>query len=90
MTSTAKFYDHATNTTNPAVASAMARVRREAIAENREYRVEANWKGGERFYWNGGRYDVLSLAKSLVFNRAENVAMTDHAGNAVDIESAAY
>ncbi len=58
----AKYYDHAMNHANAADASAVAKVRREAIAEGQAYRVEANWAGQERFYWNGGRYDALGLA----------------------------
>jgi hypothetical protein len=72
----AKYYDHAMNCSNPAEAHAIAAVRRDAIKENSIYRVEANWKGQERFYWNGGRYDAICLARELVFNRAENVQLT--------------
>ena len=87
--SDAKFYDHCKNQTNAAVAEAMARVRREVIAEGRDYRVEANWKGGARFYWNGGYYDALGLAKNLWRNRAENVTLTGPDGP-IDIPSARY
>lgn len=87
--SDAKFYDHCKNQTNAAVAEAMARVRREVIAEGRDYRVEANWKGGARFYWNGGHYDALGLAKDLWRNRAENVTLTGPDGP-IDIPSARY
>lgn len=86
----AVFYDHATNHSNAAEASAVARVRREAIEAGEAYLVEANWKGEGRFYWNGGRYDALSLAKSLHFNRAENVVLTDAKGQTVDFVAARY
>ena len=86
MREPAKFYDHAANSP-PAIGSAMANVRREAIAEGQAYRVEANWKGQGRFYWNGGHYDVLGLAKTLVFNRAENVVMTRPNGTQMTAEA---
>lgn len=85
-----KFYDHCANFTNAAVAEASARVRREVIAEGQAYRVEANWKGQGRFYWNGGRYDALGLAKDLFRNRAENVILTGPDGTSIDIMSARY
>jgi hypothetical protein len=72
---TAKFFDYAKNLTNPAVAEAVAHVRRDAIADGSAKRVEANWPGGERFYWNGGDYDVAVLANELRRNNAENVVV---------------
>lgn len=90
MVGNAKFYDHSMNSLPAAVGWAMAKVRREAIADGRAYYVEANWVGGGRFYWNGGYYDVLGLAKSLVRNNAENVVMTDPNGGFVDILAARY
>jgi hypothetical protein len=90
ISNAARFYDHAKNHTNAAVAHAIARVRREVIADGTAYRVEANWKGQGRFYWNGGRYDALGLAKDLFRNRAENVVLTGPDGKPVDIESARY
>lgn len=83
---TATFYDHATNHANAADGSAIARVRREAIESGAAYRVEANWSGKPRFFWNGGHYDVLGLAKSLVFNRAESVLMTRPDGTVLTVE----
>ena len=71
----ATFYDHATNHANAAEAQAVAAVRRDSIADGTAYRVEANWKGKDRFYWNGGRHDAIGLAKDLVFNKAENVEL---------------
>lgn len=87
-----KYYDHAINTggANVAAACAMASARRSAIAEGTAYRVSANWKDKGGFYWNGCRYDVLGLAKSLYSNNAENVVMTDPNGDAVDIPNARY
>lgn len=87
------FYDHSLNCANVAEACAIAAARRTAIAEGRAYRVEANWNNGGRFYWNGDRYTVLGLAKSLVFNRAENVIVTRPDGGellADDIRAARY
>lgn len=89
------FYDHATNAggASPAEGSAMARARRTAIDNGQAYRVEANWTGKGRFYWDGCRYDALGLAKSLVANRAENVVMTRPDGatmDANDIRHARY
>lgn len=71
----ANYYDHAKNQTNAAVGSAMARAKRDAVASGEAYRVEANWKGKERFFWIGCYYDVQQLAKELTYNRAENVVM---------------
>ena len=84
---TATYYDHATNHTNAAEAHAVAAVRRDAIAEGTAYRVEANWPGKPRFYWNGGRYDAFGLAKSLVFNRAEDVTLTRPTGEVLGAEA---
>ncbi len=85
----AAFYDHAKNLTNAAKASAVARVRRELIAEGNAYRVEFTASNGRRLYWNGSRYDVLSLAKDLRFNNCDAV-MLDPAGRSVDIAAAKY
>lgn len=86
------FYDHATNTGGaiPAHGAAIATARRTCLDEGTAYRVEANWKGQGTFYWNGCRYDVLGLAKTLVSNNAEKVVMTDPNGNEVDIKAARY
>lgn len=72
----ATYYDHAMNHANPAEAQAVAAVRRNAIDEGTACRVEANWPNQGRFYWDGGRYDAISLARELVLNRAENVILT--------------
>lgn len=85
-----RFYDHCKNMTNIAAATASARVRREAIAEGKAYRVEATPRGGQPFYWDGGRYDCLQLAKELAFNRYEDVLLLDPSGKQVDIENARY
>lgn len=84
---TATFYDHATNHANAATAHAVAAVRRDAVASGTAYRVEANWPGKPRFYWNGGRYDALGLAKDLVSNRAENVTLTRPNGEVLGAEA---
>lgn len=90
---TAKFYDHASNL-SPANGSATARVRREVIATGQAYRVDATPRsGGSRFYWNGGQYDALRLARELVFNRYQNVTMTAPDGvvmNAEKIQAGGY
>jgi len=85
----AVFFDNAKNHVNAAKASAMARVRRELIAEGAAYYVEWVNKSGVKMFWNGGRYDVLGLAKDLVFNGA-NAVMLDPAGRSVDIAAARY
>jgi hypothetical protein len=85
----AVFYDHAKNMLNSAEAEAIAKIRREVLAAGKSYKVKANWPGSGRFYWNGGYYDVLRLAKSLVWNNAENVEMIGPNG-AVDIKAARY
>lgn len=87
-----KFYDHCINTggANVAAACAMASARRTCIARGDAYKVVANWEGKEPFYWDGCRYDVLGLAKSLVSNKAQSVVMTDPNGNEVDIVNARY
>jgi hypothetical protein len=85
----ASFYDHAKNLTNAAKASAVARVRREVIAEGAAYRVDFSNSRGERLYFNGGRYDVLSLAKDLLFNGC-NPVMTGPCGSVLDIAGARY
>ena len=69
----AKFYDHAANQTNAAVGYAMAKARRACLTEGTAFRVEANWKGKERFYWTGCEYDVTCLERELRLNGAENV-----------------
>jgi len=85
-----KFYDHCKNTTNAAVASAMARVRRESIDAGQAYRVEFTPPGKDQsFYWDGGRYDALRLAKDLLFNR-HTVTLTRPDGSPVDIENAMF
>jgi hypothetical protein len=81
---TAKFYDHAKNHLKPAVAEAIARARREVIAENKAYRVEFTSSEGQRLYWDGAYYDVLLLAKELAWNRGSPV-MTDFRGEKIDI-----
>ena len=87
----ANFYDHAKNHANPAVAEAVARVRRESLAAGEAYRVEFNWPGQSRHYWEGGRYDCLQLARDLAASpRCENVTLTDPAGRAVDLAAARY
>ena len=85
----ASFYDHAKNLSNAAKASAVARVRRELVAEGAAYRVEFVASNGQRKYWNGGRYDALGLAKDLRFNGVD-VVMYGPAGNQIDIEAARY
>ena len=84
------FYDHATNHVNAAEASGIARARRTAIEEGRDYKVVACWKGGQPFWWNGARYDALGLAKSMLYNNAEYVTLTDFNGDLVDIKNARY
>lgn len=85
----ARFYDHAKNLTNPAQAAAVARVRREVIAEGSPYRVDFSNSRGERLFFDGGRYDVLSLAKDLLFNGC-NPVMTAPCGGVLDIAAARY
>ena len=85
----AVFFDNAKNHVNVAKASAIARVRREVIAEGAAYYVEWINSSGIKMFWNGGRYDVLGLAKDLVFNGVAAV-MLDPAGNSVDIAAARY
>ena len=72
----ATYYDHAKNQTNAAVGQAMAAAKRDVVSSGEAYRVEANWKGKERFFWIGCAYDVNRLASELRFNRAENVVVT--------------
>lgn len=67
-----EFFDNASNHGNPAVASAIARARRSAIEDGTAWTV--TWDGA---YWNGSRYDVLSLAKDLAFNGADVTVETD-------------
>lgn len=84
-TPTGRFYDHATNLTNPAVASAVARARRELIAEGAAVTVEAAWSHDpDGFWWNGDRHTALSLAKDLVRNGAARVALTEADGRRLD------
>lgn len=78
-----QFYDHALNHSNAAEATAIARCRQDVIGTDRAYRVEANWPGQDRFWWNGGQYDCLALAKTLITNRAMNVILTDPTGQPV-------
>ncbi len=84
-----KFYDHAKNHTNPAVAEAIAKVRREVVEAGEAYRVEATPNNGDSFWWDGGRYDALRLAKSLKFN-GYKVTLTRPNGTEVDIAKATY
>jgi len=85
----AVFFDNAKNHVNVAKASAMARVRRELIADAAAYYVEWINKSGVKMFWNGSRYDVLGLAKDLAFNGVA-VVMLDPAGRSVDIAAARY
>lgn len=80
-----KYYDHAKNSYHVSDGVAMAKARRLAIKTGQAYRVEANWPGQERFYWEGCRFDVLGLAKDLRRNNAENVIMTNPSGELSDI-----
>lgn len=73
----AKYYDHAKNQTNPAVAHAMARAKRSCVADGTALRIEANWPGKDRFYWIGCEHDVRELQRSLVFGKAENVVVSN-------------
>ena len=82
----AKFYDHASNHTTVAEASAVARVRRESIATGTAYRVEFINSKGEAHYWDGGLYDSLYLAKSLVLNRYAGVSLIRPDGSIMDAE----
>lgn len=89
----AKFYDHASNHAHAAAAAAVARSRREAIATGTAYRVEFLNSQGEAYYWEGGAYDALSLAKSLVGNRDSEVILIRPDGSVVaadGIASARY
>ena len=85
----AAFYDNAKNSRNAAEGHAIARVRREVIAEGIAYRVDFTRTSGELMFWDGGRYDALRLAKSLKSNGVV-VTMTDPNGNAVDIAAARF
>jgi hypothetical protein len=87
----AKFFDYASNLTNAAEASAVAKVRSEVASERKLYRVEWTTSDGLKHFWEGGRYDVLCLAKGLFYNHpCEGATMTDPAGKPVDIASARY
>ena len=89
-TETATFYDHATNQANAAAGWAIAKVRREVIAEGKAYKVLAKWAHQDTpFYWDGGMYDALRLAKQLLFNRCE-VQLIAPDGHTVDIAAARY
>lgn len=70
-----KFYDHATN--RGPMGSVIAKVRAEAIEQGRAYLVGFMNKKGESFYWDGGRYDAIELAKSLVSNGYLGVVLAD-------------
>ena len=86
-----KFYDHATNMTKPAQAQAVARARRDSIADGTAYRVEFENSKGETFYWDGCRYDALQLAKDLAFNKFMTPPrLFNSKGELVDIENARY
>ena len=76
MNATIAYYDHSKNQTNAAVGEAMARAKRDAVADGSAMLVEANWKGKDRFFWIGCEYDVNRLASDLRYNGAENVAVT--------------
>jgi len=81
-----KFYDHAKNAARPAVGSAMARARRDAVKDGTDLRVEATPRphdNGPRFFWNGCRYDARVLAKELDWNGFVNVTLTNRAGEPV-------
>lgn len=82
------FYDHSMNVgaVNPAQGQAIARARQTCIKEGRAYKVVGKWKGGNPFYFDGSRYDVLSIAKSLFMNNAEMVVMTDPQGREINVK----
>lgn len=86
-----KFYDHAMNMANPAVASAVARCRKDAVRDGIAYRVEFTSRhNGERYFWEGCCYDVLQIAKQMHFNNHGDVTMTNPTGQPVDITATKY
>lgn len=85
-----RYFDYALNHVNAAQAEAIAKARRDVLSTGDSFRVEANWPGKEPFFWDGCRYDALVLARELVFNRAENVKLTDPSGRLVDVASERY
>lgn len=91
MTTTIKFFDFATNMTNAADAHGTAAARRSCIADGTAYRVEFT-TNGVRHYWNGSRYDALSLARGYRRNPHyyQDVTLIDPCGFPVDLETARY
>ena len=80
---TLRYYDHAKNISNPAVAHAVAAAARDAIAAGNAWTVEAITPHDEHIWWTGCAYDALSLAKQLMRNRYA-VTLVDPAGKSHD------
>jgi hypothetical protein len=69
-----KFYDHALNQGNLAQAVAMTRARQSSIADGTAWKVVFQKAVlADHLYWEGCRYDVLALAKSLIVNRYHSI-----------------
>ena len=87
-----QYFDNAKNMISAADGEAIARSRRTSIETGTAWRVEAKWShqaGG--FWWNGNRYDVISMAKDLFFSPGiEFCRLFAADGSKVDIEAVRY
>ena len=66
MTHTATYFDNATNHYGP-VAEAIAKAARETRTDGTAWTVTFDSTEGPKF-WDGCRYDVIALAKDIVWN----------------------
>jgi hypothetical protein len=92
MNNEVRYYDHAKNHRNAAVAHAVAKVAREVKAEGNAWVVEFPGGNGAGNWWAGGYYDALGLAKQLVRNNVAAVltAPDGRVMGAADIAAARY
>ena len=87
---TIKFFDFALNHTNAAVAEAVARARRDAIADGTDYRVEFPSSADcISCYWNGCAHDALCLGRELHANGIP-VIVFDSADKKVNLDKVRY
>jgi hypothetical protein len=69
-----KFYNHAKNHGNLAQAVAVAKARRTALDDGTAWKVVFQKAVlTDHLYWDGCRYDVLALAKSLIVNKFHSI-----------------
>lgn len=87
--SSATFFDYAMNQTNAAQAEAIARARRDTVADGTAYRVEFVGRDGQRHFWNGCAYDAKALGLEMHQNGYE-VTVTQPDGTVMDLSKVRF